>query len=86
MDKSTNQNPINTYINIVLLTLLMAWSFLIIKPFVTLIVWSIILAVALYPIYQKLLKLTKGKKKGLVTSIFILVLLALIITPTINLT
>ena len=86
MDKSTNQNPINTYINIVLLTLLMAWSFLIIKPFVTLIVWSIILAVALYPVYQKLLKLTKGKKKGLVTSLFILVLLALIVTPTINLT
>jgi predicted PurR-regulated permease PerM len=86
MEKSTSKNPINTYINIVLLTLLMAWSFLIVKPFVTLIVWSIILAVALYPIYQKLLKLTKGKKKGLLTFLFILVLLALIITPTINLT
>ena len=86
MEKSTAKNPINTYINIVLLTLLMAWSFLIVKPFVTLIVWAIILAVALYPIYQKLLKLTKGKKKGLVTSLFILVLLALLITPTISLT
>ncbi len=85
--KTTNtNNPINTYINIVLLTLLLAWSFLIVKPFVTLIVWSIIVAVALYPIYQKLLGLTKGKKKGLVTSLFVLVLLALIITPTINLT
>ena len=86
MEKSTAKNPINTYINIVLLTLLMAWSFLIVKPFVTLIVWAIILAVALYPMYQKLLKLTKGKKKGLVTSLFILVLLALLITPTISLT
>jgi predicted PurR-regulated permease PerM len=85
--KTTNtHNPINTYINIVLLTLLLAWSFLIVKPFVTLIVWSIIVAVSLYPIYQRLLKATKGKKKGLVTSLFILVLLALIITPTINLT
>ena len=86
MEKSTVKNPINTYINIVLLTLLMAWSFLIVKPFVTLIVWAIILAVALYPIYQKLLGLTKGKKKGLVTSLFILVLLALLITPSISLT
>jgi predicted PurR-regulated permease PerM len=85
--KTTNtHNPINTYINIVLLTLLLAWSFMIVKPFVTLIVWAIIVAVALYPVYQKLLGLTKGKKKGLVTSLFILVLLALIITPTINLT
>jgi predicted PurR-regulated permease PerM len=86
MEKSTNKNPINLYINIVLLTLLMVWSFLIVKPFVTLIVWSVILAVALYPIYQKLIRLTKGKKKGLVTSLFILLLLALIITPTINMT
>lgn len=85
--KTTNtHNPINTYINIVLLTLLLAWSFLIVKPFVTLIVWAIIVAVSLYPIYLRLLALTKGKKKGLVTSLFILVLLALIITPTINLT
>lgn len=86
MKNTSTQNPINTYINIVLLTLLLAWSFMIVKPFVTLIVWSIILAVALYPIYQKILSLTKGKKKGLVTSLFILVLLALIVTPTISLT
>ena len=86
MKTSDTHNAINTYINIVLLTLLLAWSFLIVKPFVTLIVWSIIVAVALYPIYQKIISLTKGKKKGLVTSLFVLVLLALIITPTINLT
>lgn len=86
MKNANTTNPINTYINIVLLTLLLVWSFMIVKPFVTLIVWSIIVAVALYPMYQKLLKLTKGKKKGLVTSVFVLVLLALIITPTINLT
>ncbi len=85
--KTTNtNNPINTYISIVFLTLLLAWSFMIVKPFVTLIVWAIIVAVALYPTYKRILALTKGKKKGLVTSLFILVLLALILTPTINLT
>ena len=86
MKTPNTHNPINTYINIVLLTLLLAWSFLIVRPFVTLIVWSIILAVSLYPIYLRILGLTKGKKKGLITSLFILVLLGLIITPTINLT
>lgn len=86
MKKSDAKNPIDVYIKIVLLSLLLTWSFLIIRPFVTLMVWSIIVAVALYPFYQKLLKLTKGKKKGLVTSVFILILVALIILPTISMT
>ena len=86
MKKSDSQNPIDVYIKIVLLSLLLIWSFYIIRPFVTLMVWSIIVAVALYPFYQKLLKLTKGKKKGLVTSLLILILVALIIMPTISMT
>ena len=85
--KNTNtKNPIDIYLNIVLLTLLLLWSFFIVRPFVTLIVWSIILAVALYPVYQKLLQWTKGKKKGLITALFVLVLLTLIVIPTIRVT
>ena len=86
MKNTETKNPIDLYIKIVLLSLLLIWSFYIVKPFVTLIVWSIIVAVALYPFYQKLLKLTKGKKKGLVTSAFVLILVALIVMPTISLT
>jgi predicted PurR-regulated permease PerM len=86
MKNTVSKSPIDMYIKIVLLSLLLVWSFYIVKPFVTLIVWSIILAVALHPFYEKLLKITKGKKKGLVTSVFILILVALIIVPTINLT
>ena len=86
MKNIESKNPIDVYIKIVLLSLLLIWSFYIIRPFVTLIVWSIIVAVALYPFYQKLLKLTKGKKKGLVTTVFILILVALIIMPTISMT
>jgi predicted PurR-regulated permease PerM len=86
MKNIESKNPIDVYIKIVLLSLLLIWSFYIIRPFVTLMVWAIIVAVALYPFYQKLLKLTKGKKKGLVTTVFILVLVALIIMPTISMT
>ena len=86
MKKSESKSPIDVYIKIVLLTLLLIWSFYIVKPFIILIVWSIILAVALHPFYQKLLKLTKGKKKGLVTSLFVLILIALIVMPTISIT
>jgi predicted PurR-regulated permease PerM len=86
MKNAETKNPIDVYIKILLLSLLLIWSFYIVKPSITLIVWSIILAVALHPLYEKLLKITKGKKKALVTSVFILILVALIIIPTINLT
>lgn len=81
-----NSKTIDLYLQIVLLSLLLIWSFNIVRPFVTLIVWSIIVAVSLYPLYQKLLKVFKGKKKGLVTSLFVIILLALIVMPTISLT
>ena len=86
MKENRTQRPVDIYINIVLLSILLVWSFFIVKPFVTLIVWSVIVGVALYPIYQKVLRLFKGKKKGLVTSLFILVLLSIIVAPTIGFT
>lgn len=86
MKNSDSKNPVDLYIKIVLLSLLLLWSFYIVRPFVTIIIWSIIVAVSLYPFHQKLLKLFKGKKQGLVTSLFVLILLALIVVPTINLT
>ena len=86
MKNSDSKNPVDIYIKIVLLSLLLLWSYNIVRPFVTIIIWSIIVAVSLYPFHQKLIKLFKGKKQGLVTSMFILILLALIVAPTINLT
>ncbi len=82
--KSTN--PIDTFIKIVILSILLIWSFFIAKVFLLLIVWSIIVAVALYPLYIKIINLFKGKKKGLVTTLFVGVLLALIIAPAVNMT
>lgn len=85
MKKSDSKNPVDVYIQIALLSLLLIWSFYIVRPFATIIVWSIIVAVSLYPIHQKIIKLFKGKKKGLVTSLFILILLAIVALPTISL-
>ena len=77
---------IDTFIKIVVLSILIAWSFFIVKSFILLIVWSIIVGVALYPLYKKVIALFKGKKKGLVTTLFILLLLALIVLPSVNVT
>jgi predicted PurR-regulated permease PerM len=85
--KSLKQNiTIDNFIKIVVLSALLFWSFNIIKPFILLMVWAIIVAVALYPLYQKIIGVFKGKKKGLITSLFVIVLLALIILPTLSAT
>ena len=50
-------------------------------PFLTLMVWALILAVALYPMHQYLA--TKiGRKQGLAATIVVLLGIALIIAPT----
>lgn len=85
-NSNSAQQPMDIYIRIVALSILLVACFYIVQPFLLLILWSILVAVALYPIYEKLIKLFKGKKKGLVTSLFIVILLAIIVVPTINLT
>lgn len=83
--KSQNPNQsIDAFLKIVVLSILIIASFLIAKPFLLLMVWSIIVAVALYPLYEKVLKITKGKKKGLVSTLITLVLLAIIVVPSIG--
>jgi predicted PurR-regulated permease PerM len=85
--KSFKQNiTIDNFIKIVVLSAILYWSFNIIEPFILLMVWAIIVAVALYPMYQKVIGIFKGKKKGLITSLFVIVLLSLIILPTVSTT
>ena len=85
--KSLKSNvTIDTFLKIVVLSILIIWSFYIVKPFVLLLMWSIIVAVALYPLYNKVAMLLKGKKKGLLGTLFIVVLIGLILLPTISIT
>ena len=83
--QSTNQT-INNFIKIVLLSILIFASYAIAKPFIILIIWAIIVAVALYPFYQKITGKFTGKKKSMVSTFFIIALLALIIVPATHMT
>lgn len=85
MKDSITKKPIDIYIKIIALSILFVASYMIVKPFFLIIIWSVLVAVALYPYYDKVIKLFKGKKKGLVTTVLILILLAIIVVPTINL-
>lgn len=84
MKTENSSRSIDAFIKIVILSILIIASYLIAKPFLLLIVWAILVAVALYPFYEKIINLFKGKKKGLVTTLFVLVLLAVIIVPASN--
>ena len=59
--------------------------FRIITPFFMPVVWGVIIAVAIYPIFLKL-KAVLGGRNRLAGTVFILLSLALIIIPTIYLT
>ena len=86
--KSKEEKPIpsrqifNIAIQFLALGLLLTWCFKILSPFISLVVWGVVLAVALYPLHQKLKKILK--QRGTLASVIItLVLLALILVPAI---
>ena len=65
-----------------LVALLLVWCFLILKPFIVLVLWAVVLAVAIYPLFVKLTDALGGRRK-LAATLFTLFTLALLITPTI---
>lgn len=74
-------NAIEAAIRIGILFLLVSWCFDITRPFLMIVIWGIIIAVACYPIYESLRhKLPGGDVVA--SSVFVIVLLSLIIVPT----
>lgn len=72
----------NLAIQFLALGLLLVWCFKILSPFISLVVWGIVLAVALYPFHQKLKKLLK--QRGTLAAVIITLLsLLIIIVPAI---
>ncbi len=48
---------INTALRIAFFALLVVWSFKIIEPFIIIVLWGIIIAVVIFPIFEKLASL-----------------------------
>jgi predicted PurR-regulated permease PerM len=64
------------------LFLLIGWCYDILKPFVLIIIWAVVIAIAFSPIYQSVVKLFRGKKI-LATVFLAMLLLAVLVTPSI---
>lgn len=84
-----NQNPIenkviHSALQLLALALLLIWCYKIIQPFINIIVWSSILAIALFPLQLSLTSKLKGR--NIVSAVIItLLMLLLIVGPSLGL-
>ncbi len=78
---SSNNSIYDTTIRLIVLAFIITWCLLIMYPFMSIILWSLILALALYPLHSKLVQLMKGKPK-LASAIIIFFILVILILPT----
>lgn len=80
-NESYYNRAIYTTLRIGFIALLLIWSFLIVKPFILLILWAIIIAVTIYPLFDKLAAALGGRTK-LASTIITLTGLVLLIVPS----
>ena len=74
-----------TAIRLGALALVLIWCFQILQPFIIPVVWGVIIAVAIHPLYLTFTNLLGGRR-AIAAALLISVLLALLMVPTITLT
>jgi predicted PurR-regulated permease PerM len=80
-DRSFQKNAMASFVQIGALLLLLIMCFRIISPFLTMVVWAMIIAVALYPAHVALASKLGGREKTS-AALFVLVGLTILIVPT----
>ena len=84
-DRNFQKNAMASFIQIAAVALLVVWCFKLIAPFISIVLWGMIIAVALYPAHLSLSGKLGGREK-LSSTIFVLVGLAILLVPTYILT
>ena len=74
------EDVIQLAVRLGLLALLIYWTFVLMRPFVPILAWSIVLAVALYPVFRLLARLLGGRPK-LAAAILTVINLGIVIGP-----
>ena len=76
------ETNIDKIVRLGLLFLLIAGSFIILAPFMIMLVWGIIIAVASYPSFSRLVERSKGRK-NLLAVLFVIIGVSVILIPSI---
>jgi predicted PurR-regulated permease PerM len=84
-DKIFLHRSLEATIRIGLLLIISVWCFKIVEPFITPIIWGIIIAIAAYPLYNRL-RTTLGERHTLAATVFTFMFLIILIVPTVLLT
>jgi predicted PurR-regulated permease PerM len=79
-DKDSIRKTAETAIRIALLFLLLYWCYTIIKPFIDILLWATIFAVALYPMYNWI-KVKLGGKKTISAIVIVAIMLLILALP-----
>jgi len=81
--KNLNPSPsvYDTTIRLLILLLIIVWCLMILSPFVNILLWSLIFALAFHPLHKKLVTWMGGKRR-LASLIIVLLCLAIIIIPS----
>lgn len=80
-NQNSNNSIYDTTVRLFILLLIVAWCLLIMYPFVSIILWSLILALAMLPLHRSLAKKMGGRPK-LASFIIVFSFLVIIILPT----
>jgi predicted PurR-regulated permease PerM len=80
-NQSANNSVYDTTIRLFILLLIVGWCLAIVYPFVSIILWSFILALAMHPLHKSLTKKMGGSPK-LASFIIVFSILVIIILPT----
>ncbi len=79
--KSKSQNVIDIALRLALLFLLVSWCFQILYPFVSPLMWGIIIAISVSGIFATIKKWMRGKT-GLAATVYVLLFLGILLVPT----
>jgi len=83
IQREPSQNPfISNAIQLLALSLLLVWCFKILEPFISLLVWAMVLAIALYPLHKILTNKLRGRNSWSASIITVLMVI-LIIGPSV---
>ena len=80
-DRNFQKNAMASFIQIGALVVLIVWCFQIIAPFILVILWGMLIAVALHPVHTVLAAKLGGREKLSVT-VFVLLGLAILLVPS----
>ncbi|HWS59898.1 MAG TPA: AI-2E family transporter [Flavobacterium sp.] len=72
---------VDTIIRLGVLAVLLMWCFDILKPFILILIWAVVIAIAIYPVHKFFEKIFRGRKI-LAVIVLTLVLLSFIIIPS----